>query len=52
MVKIAGSIYENFPQHTRDVLKKITQTTNNEALQKQAQEVINKIDGTSKKVEE
>ena len=51
-VKIAVSIYENFPQQTRDVLKKIVQATNNEALQKQAQEVINKIDGSSKQVEE
>lgn len=52
VVKIAGSIYENFPQQTMDVLKKIVQTTSNEALQKQAQEVINKIDGSSKQVEE
>jgi hypothetical protein len=33
-------------------LDKIVQTTNNEALQKQAQEVINKINGPSKPVEE
>lgn len=53
VVTIAGGIYENFPQQTMDVLKKIVQTTNNEALQKQAQEVINKIeDGSSKQVEE
>jgi hypothetical protein len=52
VVKIAGSIYEDFPQQTRDVLKKIVQTAINDALQKQAQEVISKIDGTSKKVEE
>jgi HEAT repeat protein len=52
VVTIAGSIYENFPQQTMDVLKKIVQTTSNEALQKQAQEVINKIDGSSKQVEE
>ncbi len=52
VVTIAGSIYENFPQQTMDVLKKIVRTTSNEALQKQAQEVINKIDGSSKQVEE
>jgi HEAT repeat protein len=52
VVKIAGSIYEDFPQQTRDVLKKIVQTAINEALQKQAQEVINKIDGSGKQVEE
>ena len=52
VVTIAGSIYEKFPQQTLDVLKKIVQTTSNEALQKQAQEVINKIDGSSKQVEE
>ncbi len=51
-LKIAGSIYERFPQQTRDVLKKIVQTSKNEVLQKQAQEVINKIDGPSKQVEE
>jgi len=51
-VKIAGSIYENHPQQALDVLKKIVQTTSNEALQKQAQEVIDKIDGSSKQVEE
>ena len=52
VVTIAGSIYENFPQQALDVLKKIVQTTSNEVLQKQAQEVINKIDGSSKQVEE
>jgi len=51
-VKIAGSIYESFPQQTRDALEKIVQTTNNEVLRKQAQEVINKIDTSSKQVEE
>jgi len=51
-VKIGGSIYERFPQQSRDVLKKIMQTSKNEALQKQAQEIINKIDGSSKQVEE
>ncbi len=52
LVKIAGSIYESFPQQAREALENIVKTTTNEALQKQAQEVINKIDGTSKKVEE
>jgi len=52
VVKIAGSIYEKFPQQTTAVLKKIVQTTSNEALQKQAQEIIDKIGGTSKQVEE
>jgi HEAT repeat protein len=52
VVKIAGGIYENFPQQTMDVLKKIVQTTKNDTLRKQAQEVINKIDGSSGQVEE
>jgi len=52
VVKIAGSIYEKFPHQTMAVLKKIVQNTSNEVLQKQAQEVINKIDGSSKQVEE
>jgi HEAT repeat protein len=52
IVKIAGSIYENFPRQTRDVLEKIVRTTTNEALQKQAQEVINKIEGSGNQVEE
>jgi len=51
-VKIAGGIYERFPRQTRDVLKKILQTSKNEVLQKQAQEVINKIDGSGKQVED
>ncbi|MBW7988996.1 MAG: hypothetical protein FVQ84_03100 [Planctomycetes bacterium] len=52
VVTIAGGIYENFPQQSKDVLTKIVQTTKNEALQRQAQEVINKINGSSKQVEE
>ena len=52
VVKIADSIYESFPQQARDVLEKIVRTTSNETLQKQAQEIINKIDGSSKQVEE
>jgi len=35
-----------------EVLKKIVQTTKNDTLRKQAQEVINKIDGSSEQVEE
>jgi HEAT repeat protein len=48
IVKISGSIYENFPQHTSDVLKKILETTRNEILRTQAQEIINKIDESNK----
>ena len=51
-VKISGSIYQNFPEQTKDVLKKILQTTNNEILRTQAQEIINKIDGANNQVEE
>jgi len=51
-VKIAGGIYEKYPQQALDALDKIVQTTNNEALQKQAQELINKINGSSNPVEE
>jgi HEAT repeat protein len=52
VVKIAGSICEKFPQKTRDMLKKIVQTTNNEVLRVQAQEIINKIDGSVKELDE
>jgi hypothetical protein len=52
VVTIAGGIYETFPKQTMDVLKKIVQSTSNEALHQQAQEIINKIEGSSKQVEE
>jgi HEAT repeat protein len=48
VVKISDSIYENFPQQTSDVLKKILETTKNEILRKQAQEIINMIDKLNK----
>jgi HEAT repeat protein len=51
-IKVADSIHEQFPRQTRDVLEKIIRTTTNEALQKQAQEIINKIDGSGKQGEE
>jgi len=51
VVKIAGGIYENFPQQTRDVLERILQTSKNEPLRQQAQEVINRIEGLKKQVE-
>ena len=43
VVKIAGDIYESFPRQTRDVLENIVQTSKNEPLRLQAQEVINLI---------
>jgi len=52
VVKIAGGICEKFPQRTRDVLKKIMQTTNNELLRDQAQEVLNKMDSSVKELDE
>jgi HEAT repeat protein len=48
VVKISDSIYENFPQQTSEILKKIAQTTNNEVLQTQAQAIINKINESRK----
>lgn len=42
--KIAGGIYADFPKQTKDVLKKIIQTTKNDSLRQQAQEVINNIE--------
>ena len=50
VVKIAGDIYERFPQQTRDVLKKIVQTSKNDPLRQQAQEVINQIERLKLKV--
>ncbi|MFZ2146589.1 MAG: HEAT repeat domain-containing protein, partial [Sedimentisphaerales bacterium] len=44
VVKIAESICENFPQQTREVLEKIVQTSKNDLLRQQAQEVINRIE--------
>ena len=52
VVKISGSIYENFPGQTKDVLKKILQTTKNEILRTQAQEIINKMSGANDQAEE
>jgi len=51
VVKIAEGIYENFPQQTKDVLEKIMQTSKNDLLRQQAQEVINRIAGLKKQVE-
>jgi len=51
VVKIAESIYENFPQQTREVLEKIVQTSKNDLLRQQAQELINRIAGLKKQVE-
>ena len=51
MVKIAEGIYESFPKQTRDVLGKIVQTSKNDPLRQQAQEVINRIEGLKKQVE-
>jgi len=50
VVKIAEDIYENFPQQTRDVLEMIVQTSKNDPLRQQAQEVINRIEGLKLKV--
>jgi len=44
VVKIAGSIYAEYPQQTKDVLKKIIQTSENESMRQQAQELINRIE--------
>ena len=44
VVKIAEGIYGAYPQQTRDVLKKLIQTSKNDSLRQQAQEVINQIE--------
>jgi HEAT repeat protein len=43
VVKIAAGIYADYPGQTEDVLKKIIQTSKNDLLREQAQEVVNKI---------
>lgn len=43
VVKIAGGIYVEYPRQTKDVLKKIIQTSENELMRQQAQELINRI---------
>jgi len=50
VVKIAGGIYESFPQQSRDVLEKIVRTSKNDPLRQQAQEVINQIERLKLKV--
>ncbi|MGD8500624.1 MAG: HEAT repeat domain-containing protein, partial [Phycisphaerales bacterium] len=44
VVKVAGAICADFPEQTKDVLRKIVQTTKSGPLRQQAQEVINKIE--------
>ncbi len=51
VIKIAEGIYENFPRQTKDVLEKILQTSKNDQLRQQAQEIINQIEGLKKQVE-
>jgi len=43
VVKIASDIYHSFGQQTRQILQKVIQTTDSDALRQQAQEIINKI---------
>ncbi len=51
VVKIAGGIHDKFPQQTKDILEKILQTSKNDTLCQQAQEIINQIEGVKKEVE-
>jgi len=51
VVKIAGGIHDKFPQQTKDILEKIVRTSKNDALCRQAQEIINQIEGVKKEVE-
>jgi HEAT repeat protein len=44
VVKIAGAISGSHPQQSKDVLKKIIQTSKNNSLRQQAQEAINQIE--------
>jgi HEAT repeat protein len=43
-VKIAEGIFGSYPQESKDLLKKIIQTSANESLRLEAQEVINQIE--------
>ena len=44
VVKIAEGIFGSYPQESKDLLKKIIQTSANESLRQQAQEVISQIE--------
>jgi HEAT repeat protein/ribosomal protein S17E len=44
VVKIAETIYGSYPQESKDLLKKIIQTSKNDSLRELAQEVINQIE--------
>ena len=43
-VKIAAGIYADFPQQAGDVLRKILQTSKNDSVRQQAQEIVNEIE--------
>jgi HEAT repeat protein len=51
VVKIAADIYEKFPKQTKDVLKKIIQTSKNDSLRQQAQELTKKIEGSNEEAQ-
>jgi len=44
VVKIAEAIHGSYPQECKDLLKKILQTSKNDSLREQAQEVINRLE--------
>jgi hypothetical protein len=44
VVKIAEAIQGSYPQECKDLLKKILQTSKNDSLREQAQEVINRLE--------
>jgi hypothetical protein len=41
VVRIAQSIYKEYPQQSADLLKKVIATTKNEAVRQQAEDVMN-----------
>jgi len=45
VVNIAGGIYADYPEQTKNMLNRIITTTKNESLSQQAQELIDKIEG-------
>jgi HEAT repeat protein len=52
VVTIAGGIHDKFPRQTKDILENILRTSKNDALRKQAQKIINNIEGLDKQVED
>ena len=52
VIKIAQAISDKYPEQTTETLKRIIQTTKNDSLRQQAQELIKKIEHVNDKVKE